>query len=325
MNHLQPTLAGRGHDVLVGHHQADDAAVVRVPSDGPLVLTTDVIAPLVDEADVFGRIAAANALSDVYAMGGQPSYALNLAFFPRDQLPNRILVDILNGATATCRQADVAIVGGHTVVNPDLKYGLAVVGSIATTPWSNDCGRAGQHLVLSKALGTGMIGTAVKKGQAEPAWRSAAVASMTTLNREASAAGRRCGVSACTDVTGFGLLGHLHNLARASRCAAEVLLPNLPILPGTIDCVRSGHIPGGTRANLRSMLPAIRQSDDVDPDSLLIAADAQTSGGLLMAVDADSSESLVDDLRSTDHRAAVIGQLVAADTVHRPGDLVVRN
>ncbi|MEM9493471.1 MAG: selenide, water dikinase SelD, partial [Myxococcota bacterium] len=197
-------------DVLVSTEFADDAAVVRIGGDErrALVMTADVIAPLVDDPEQFGEIAATNAISDVYAMGGRPLFALNLAFFPDDELPLDILGQILQGGARACKRMGVAIVGGHTVRDGDIKYGLSVVGEVnADAVLSNRGARPGQALVLSKALGTGIIGTAIKKGLASAAEASAAVASMTSHNGLALEVARQFRVSACTDVTGFGLLG----------------------------------------------------------------------------------------------------------------------
>ena len=205
-------------DIVVDHELSDDAAVVRAAAGRDLVLTADVIAPLVDDPDAFGAIAAANAMSDVWAMGGEPRFALNLVFFPDDQLPLEVLDAILAGGARTCARAGVAIVGGHSVRDAELKYGLSVTGEVATSAlWSNRTAEPGQVLVLTKALGTGVIGQAIKKGVASPAAAAAAIESMTTLNQGAARVGHAHGVTSATDITGFGLLGHLHKLARASH------------------------------------------------------------------------------------------------------------
>jgi len=303
----------------VGIEWADDAAVVRLPndSDHALVLTTDTIAPLVDDPFCFGQIAAANALSDVYAMGGTPLYALNLVFFPDDKLPLTVLVEIMNGAAATCREAGVPIVGGHTVRNGDVKFGLAVTGQIATngngeSVLANTKATEGQVLVISKALGTGVLGTGIKSGEATTQQQAAAIASMCKLNRDALQIGRQFGVSACTDVTGFGLLGHLRNIVRGSGLCAHLDMRALPLLPGALELARAGRIPGGSKANLDfvdNMLIG-RQLDNEEAELLtILAADAQTSGGLLMSFDPPQAKKACAALCESGHAAACIGEL----------------
>jgi selenide,water dikinase len=216
----------RAAGVAIDHALKDDAAVVAGPSPGRgLVLTADVIAPLVDDPVAFGAIAACNAISDVYAMGGEPRFALNLAFFCDDKLPLDVLIEIQRGAAEMCALAGVAVVGGHTVRDPEPKFGLSVTGEVDLDGvWANTSARAGQVLVLTKALGTGILSQAIKSELASPDEIAAAIGSMTTLNRDAAAVGHACGVTAATDVTGFGLLGHLRNLLRGSLLAASCLL-----------------------------------------------------------------------------------------------------
>ena len=210
-------------DVVVDHAYSDDAAIVRVAGGRDLVLTADVIAPLVDDPEAFGAIAAANSLSDVWAMGGEPRFALNLVFFPDDVLPLEVLDRILAGGARMCREAGVAIVGGHTVRDPEPKFGLSVTGDVGPGElWTNRTAQPGQALVLTKALGTGVLGQAIKKGLASEAAIAAAITSMTTLNASAARIGHAHGVTSATDVTGFGLLGHLRNIVRGSNVAATV-------------------------------------------------------------------------------------------------------
>ncbi len=301
---------------MVGSEFSDDAAVVRLPGDDSraLVLTTDVIAPLVDEPEAFGAIAACNALSDVYAMGGTPLYALNLVFFPDDKLPLEILSAIMRGAAETCREAGVPVVGGHTVRDQEVKFGLAVTGEVPPDRvLSNRGARAGQHLVLTKALGTGVLGSAIKKGVASAAEHDAAVRSMRRLNAEALAIGLRHGASSCTDVTGFGLLGHLRNILLGSDLCAFIDVDRVPLLPGALAHAEAGQIPGGSRANKRFLDPSLRVPDHVSETLALLLADAQTSGGLLLCLDAEHSEAAVEALRATDHEAATVGVLARAD------------
>ncbi len=317
---------------MVGREYSDDAAVVRLGSghaggERALVLTADVIAPLVDDPEAFGAIAATNAASDVYAMGGTPLYALNLAFFPEERLPLEILQAILTGGARAAEAMGVAIVGGHTVRDVDIKYGLSVTGEVPVDgAWHNRGGRPGQVLVLTKALGTGVIGTAIKRDRATAAEAKAAIASMTTSNGPAAAIGRRHGVSACTDVTGFGLLGHLRNIVRGSGVDAVVDVAALPLLPGALEHARAGLIPGGSKANLTFLEPTLRRrrGSAGEPDELLVglAADAQTSGGLLLCVAAERADALVRELRDTGLPAAVIGELRAREPTRAASNAV---
>jgi selenide,water dikinase len=316
--------------VLVAHDYADDAAVVMHPDGQALVLTADVIAPLVDDPDAFGAIAAANAMSDVWAMGGEPRFALNLVFFPDDQLSLDVLEAILGGAAKTCAAAGVAIVGGHTVRDPEVKFGLSVTGVVAPgAVLSNRGARPGQALVLTKALGTGVIGQAIKHGDATADEIAAAISSMTTLNRDALAAARRAGVTAATDVTGFGLFGHLRNIVRGSGVAATIDLDALPRLPGAERHAAAGRIPGGSKANRNFLAPMLTWSDGAPVDAatpaepagrelaLALACDAQTSGGLLLCVPPDRATSCVDDLRGLGLPAAIVGEIRNDDTPPR--------
>ncbi|HKE20628.1 MAG TPA: selenide, water dikinase SelD [Kofleriaceae bacterium] len=304
--------------VLVSTDFADDAAVVRLGggADPALVMTADVIAPLVDDPETFGRIAATNAISDVYAMGGRPLYALNLVFFPDDLLPFSVLEGILRGGAAACAEAGVAIVGGHTVRDAEVKYGLSVTGVVDPAALlSNRTAQAGQRLVLSKALGTGIIGQAIKKGVASAAEASAAVESMTTHNRGALEAARRAGVTSCTDVTGFGLLGHLRNILRGSGLRAAIDLSALPLLAGAREYAAAGLVPAGSKSNLEFIGPSLRGRDGLGPDgelALLLACDAQTSGGLLLTVPGAAAAQLVADLGAQGLPAADVGELLPA-------------
>src|SRR5688500_9161002 len=255
-------------DVIVDRDHGDDAAVVRGTGSSALVLTADVIAPIVDDPALFGAIAATNAMSDVWAMGGTPRFGIALAFFPDEQLPLEVLAAILRGGADACARADVAIVGGHTVRDPELKYGVSVSGEVAPDAvLSNRTARAGQSVVLTKALGTGILSQAIKKQLATDDELAAAAASMTTINGPAVAAARRFGVTAATDVTGFGLIGHLRNVLKGSGLAATVELDALPALPGARRHLAAGLLPGGSRANREFAAPHVRvtrTADDTD-------------------------------------------------------------
>jgi len=315
-------------EILVDHELSDDAAVVRMASGRNLVLTADVIAPLVDDPATFGAIAAANSMSDVWAMGGEPRFALNLVFFPDEQLPLEVLDAILAGAARTCSEAGVAVVGGHSVRDPELKFGLSVTGEVGPDElWSNRTAVAGQTLVLTKALGTGVIGQAIKKGIASEAAAAAAISSMVTLNRSAAQIGHAHGATAATDITGFGLLGHLRNVLRGSQVAATIDLAALPILLDAKELMRAKVCPGGSKANRAHVAADVAWSDgapliaeppadseDSDREVLAsLACDAQTSGGLLLCVPAAHTEACVEELRSAGLPGAAIGTLRPID------------
>ncbi len=298
--------------VLVGLETGDDAAVFQVSPDLALVVTTDFFTPVVDDPYTFGAIAAANALSDVYAMGGEPMMAINLVAFPIKELPGWVLGEILRGGSDKAREAGIAILGGHSIDDHEPKYGLAVTGSVHPDQIvRNRGGRVGDRLVLTKPLGTGIITTAVKHAVAPPEAESAAVASMLNLNAAAASVMRAVGVHAATDVTGFGLLGHLHYLARASDVAARIDAAAVPLLPEAERLADAGEVPGGTRNNERFLASRVRWGSGISPARQVVLSDAQTSGGLLMAVPEETSGRLLAELGHRSVAAAVIGELVA--------------
>lgn len=307
-------------DVVVDHEFNDDAAIVHHAAGRDLVLTADVIAPLVDDPHAFGEIAATNAMSDVWAMGGEPRFALNLVFFSDEQLPLTVLEDILAGGAAACKRAGVAVVGGHSVRDPEVKFGLSVTGEVEPDKlWSNRTARAGQALILSKALGTGILGQAIKKQVASPDAAAAAIRSMTTLNRDAAAIGHAHGVTAATDVTGFGLLNHLRNILRGSNLSATIELAALPALPDAVAHLRADLCPAGSKANRQFAAPDTRWADGAalaadrgEGEAELLASlacDAQTSGGLLLCVQADRANACVSELQRAGLPAAIVGAL----------------
>jgi selenide,water dikinase len=325
LSHVLETLGKRGAntDVLVDLDFSDDAAVVKTRPGRDLVLTADVIAPLVDDPEAFGAIAATNAMSDVWAMGGEPRFALNLVFFPDDEIPIDVLDKILAGGAKACTAAGVAIVGGHSV-RGELKYGMSITGDVAPDElWSNRTARAGQVLVLTKALGTGVIGQAIKKGVASSDAAAAAIRSMTTLNRDGARIGHAHGVTAATDITGFGLLNHLRNVVRGSNVAATVELDKLPLLPDAFEHMRAKLCPAGSKANRAHVAPHVAWKDgtafgaeggDSRAEILAsLACDAQTSGGLLLCVPADRADACVSELHSAGLPAAAIGTLHAQE------------
>ena len=282
---LEETIAalvpgGPGTDLMVGVEHGDDAAVVRVSPAMAIVVTADFFTPVVDDAYTFGRIAAANALSDVYAMGGTPLVAVNLLGWPRDTLPAGLAAEVLAGGLATGRAAGCHVAGGHSIDDPEPKYGMAVTGTADPAALLRiDAGRPGLPLTLTKPLGTGVLNAWHKAtGQVS----AAAVEVMTALNDQAAAQALAAGIRCATDVTGFGLLGHLFKLARASGVTAVLDRAAVPLIEGTRAAAAAGHMPGGSRRNLHWVLPHTDTGSATEED-LLLLADAQTSGGLLVA------------------------------------------
>jgi selenide,water dikinase len=303
LRHLPPVLDPLA---LVGLGLADDAAVYQVSDEVALVATVDYITPVVDDAFTWGGIAAANALSDVYAMGARPIFALNIVNFPRDTLPLEVLERVIQGGAAKVAEAGVPILGGHSVDDPEPKYGLVALGTVHPGRVMRNVGaRPGDWLVLTKPLGIGILTTAIKRGLASSATIDRAVTVMSTLNRAASEAMvANGGVHAATDVTGFGLLGHLSEMLGSGEVGATVDLDAVPVLVEAWDFVARDVVPGGTRRNLASVASVVDWSSRISAEQQLVLADAQTSGGLLMAVDPASAESLLTDLRNRGVSAA---------------------
>ncbi len=297
-------------DVLVGQETGDDAAVYRLRPDLALVVTTDFFTPIVDDAYTFGAIAAANALSDIYAMGAQPLMAVNLVAFPIKELGPELLADILRGGLDKVREAGIDILGGHSIDDREPKYGLAVTGTVhPDRVRRNRGGMPGDRLVLTKPLGTGVITTAIKHQVAPPASAAAAIAGMLRLNRDAADAMATVDVHAATDVTGFGLLGHLHYLARASGLAARVDAASVPFLPDAEMLADAGEVPGGTRSNERFLASRVRWPAQLPAARQVLLCDAQTSGGLLMAVPENDLEALLAALEVRNVAGSVVGEL----------------
>ena len=277
------TAGGTGvGDLVVGLEHGDDGAAVRIdegPGGRAVIATADFFTPVVDEAYDWGRIAAANALSDIYAMGGEPLLAINLLAWPRDKIPFELAAEVLRGGADVCLEAGTHLAGGHSIDDPEPKYGLAVTGfGNADTLLRNDAAEAGTALTLTKPLGLGVLNN---RHKATGQRFDQAIAAMTTLNREASRAAVEAGVRAATDVTGFGLLGHLYKMARASGVTAIVDSAAVPYLDDARDSLAQGFVPGGSRRNLDWVRPHL--DAHVDEDELVLLADAQTSGGLLVA------------------------------------------
>jgi selenide, water dikinase len=311
--------------ILIGHGTSDDAAIIRLTDDLALVETVDVFPPIVDDAYDYGRIAAANALSDIYAMGARPLNALSFVAWPIETLGHEPLARVFEGAVAICTEAGIAISGGHSIIDEEPKFGLFVTGTVHPGKIVSNAGaRAGDVLVLTKAIGTGVLTTAAKRGRIGREGLAEAVRSMTTLNRAAAEAMAEAGASAATDVTGFGLLGHLGNVLRASSAAAGALLgaairyDSVPLLAGVERFLADGLCPSGTRRNLDFCAPATRFADRLSEPERLLMADAQTSGGLLIAVSEARLPALLDALARREVAVrAVIGRIEAADVAGR--------
>jgi selenide, water dikinase len=290
-------------DLLVGLETGDDAAVVRIDGDVAVVATADFFTPVVDDAYDWGRIAAANALSDVYAMGGRPIVAVNLLAWPRGELPLELAAEVLRGGLSVASVATCHVGGGHSIDDAEPKYGMAVTGiADARRLMRNDAGRPGLPLTLTKPLGTGVLNSRHKAtGEVFPH----AVASMVELNRDAAAAALAQGARCATDVTGFGLLGHLHKLARASGVTAVLDSAAVPYLDGAREALRDGYVSGGTRRNLGWVSPSA-DLDSVDAAEALLLADAQTSGGLLVAGDVPGYPVVGELVRRRDDGVTVV-------------------
>ncbi len=302
--------------VLIGMPAGDDAGVYLLDERTALVQTVDVFTPPVDDPYVFGQIAAANSLSDVYAMGGRPITALSIVGFPAGKLPDEVLREILRGGLDKMAEAGVAVIGGHSIKENEIKAGFAVTGLIdPRRVATNAAARPGDRLVLTKPLGTGIIAFATRIGRAPPASAAAAVRCMAALNRRAAELMEQFEVHACTDVTGFGLLGHLKSMAAASKVDVELVWEDLPLLPGVLDCVAAGIVPGAVERNRESSADALAAVDGVEPAWIDILFDAQTSGGLLISLPGGAAEALVARLRAQGmEEASVVGRVVAEGT-----------
>lgn len=295
----------------MGTATSDDAAVWRLDDDRALVVTADFITPIHDDPRIWGRIAAANSVSDIYAMGGRPLFGLNLVGWNTDELSTEILLEVLQGAGEAAAEGGWITVGGHTVDDPEPKFGLAMVGEVHPDRILTNAGiRAGDSLVLTKALGAGIVATAMKAGRAPAEVVDAAVASMTRLNREAAARALEAGATGATDITGFGLLGHLRSMAEASKVDVELVASSVPVFPGVPELVAAGFVPGGSRRNLAWASERL-DAGGVDESVVIVLADAQTSGGLLFGAEPEAAEAAAEALRASGHAAAVIGTATA--------------
>tara|TARA_B100000315_G_scaffold260670_1_gene323878 strand:- start:4885 stop:5838 length:954 start_codon:yes stop_codon:yes gene_type:complete len=293
--------------VVVGFEDADDAAVVRLDGDRLLVQTVDFFTPIVDDPYDFGQIAAANSLSDIYAMGGKPMFALNIAAFPINDLPKEVFAEILKGGGDKAKEAGISIVGGHSIDDKEPKYGLVVTGDVDENQLvKNSTANPSDSLVLTKPLGTGIIATAIKKGVAEKSLIEEATAVMIQLNELASSLMAKHGASAATDVTGYGLLGHLLEMCRASQVSAEISFSNLPFIDGVENLALDGIIPGGTKRNFNYVSPKVNFRYELKEHQKLMVADAQTSGGLLISLPQDNAQKFVAEFNDNSPNPAVI-------------------
>lgn len=298
-------------NVLIGSNTADDCAVYRINDHQALVQTVDYFTPVVDDPFRYGEIAAANSLSDIYAMGCEPLIALNIIGFPKD-LPMEIMTRILQGGASKAAEAGIPIIGGHTIDDREPKYGLVVTALAEIDDIiANDGARVGDDLILTKPLGSGIGVTAVKENGGGEALVETLSTLMSTLNKDAATAMKTVSPHAVTDVTGFGLLGHLHEITTASKVGAKVWYDQVPLLPSLPELARKGHIPGGTRANIRFLEGDVLWDKEISEVGRLILCDAQTSGGLLIAVDVGESETLIRALQKAGTLAAHrIGRII---------------
>ncbi len=307
MRRLTPT---SNPDLLVGAVTGDDAAVWRLDDDRALVVTADFITPVVDDPRIWGQVAAVNAVSDVYAMGGKPLLALNLVGWNSSELSTDLLSEVLLGAQDIAEQAGFAIAGGHTVDDPEPKFGLAVVGEAKPgNLLTNADFKVGQKLLLSKPLGVGVITTAIKNDAASTEATQAAMQSMVLLNEKASQIALKFGATGATDVTGFGLLGHLGRAVEESKVGAQITTKEVLFLPETQELAEAGFVPGGSRRNLEWLDDRLEKGNCSETDVLLLA-DAQTSGGLLFGIDDSKAQDALDELVSSGHSASIIGSVI---------------
>ena len=307
MRRLTPT---SNPDLLVGAVTGDDAAVWRLDNNRALVVTADFITPVVDDPRIWGQVAAANAVSDIYAMGGKPLLGLNLVGWNSSELPTDLLLEVLLGAQDIAEQAGFAIAGGHTVDDPEPKFGLAVVGEAHPEHLLTNAGlKVGQKLLLSKPLGVGVITTAIKNDGASTETAQAAMKSMVMLNDTASQIALKFGATGATDVTGFGLLGHLGRAVEESKVGAQINTQEVLFLPETRELAEAGFIPGGSRRNLEWLNERLEKGD-CDETEVLLLADAQTSGGLLFGVDESKAQEALNELATSGHSASIIGSVI---------------
>ena len=304
----------RQHDpnVLVGFDTADDAGVYQLTPDVALVQTVDFFTPIVDDPYTFGQIAATNSLSDVYAMGGRPMTAMTLVCFP-EQGDVKVLEEMLAGGLSKMIEANCTVIGGHSIRDEEIKLGYSVTGSVHPgRVLTNSSAKPGDRLMFTKTIGTGVISTAIKRGHAKEAWVHAAVKAMTTLNKVAAdvVTSGSFKVNAMTDVTGFGLIGHVCEVARGSGASVQLFASKVPLLEGALECVQAGDIPGGLKANRNFAEGCVEYAEDVPDELRTLLYDPQTAGGLLISVAESDAEALLGALRKAGVPALEIGQVV---------------
>jgi selenide,water dikinase len=305
-------------DLLVGLETSDDAGVYRISDDLALIQTLDFFTPIVNDPYDFGRIAAANSLSDVYAMGGTPLTAMNIVCFPIKEMDKSVLKSILLGGLDVINKAGVSMLGGHSVEDPEIKYGLSVTGLVHPRKLLKNSGaRPGDLLVITKPLGTGILATALKARMLDPETISMVTELMAMLNKDASEVMIRVGVSACTDITGFGLIGHALEMAQGSKVAIRLYAEKVPIISEAVQFANMGLLPEGSHANQKFCSDHLRIEKGVDPVLVDLMADAQTSGGLLISVPEDRADLLVQGLKEKDVPSPeIIGQVLPGEEIH---------
>ena len=300
------------NSVISDYTSTDDAAVVRL-NDGKILLqTVDFFTPIIDDPYTFGQISAANSLSDIYAMGGIPLFALNIVAFPIQKLSHTILSEIMQGGADKADEAGIPIVGGHSIDDNEPKYGLVVTGEVSEKNiWVNTGAKPGDSLILTKPLGTGVIATAIKKEMASSSTIESAVKSMVMLNKKASETLQNFNPNAVTDITGFGLMGHLIEICKGSNVSSNINFSDINFLPGAIDLANEGIMPGGSKRNLEYAENYVKFSDSLSPTEKLLACDAQTSGGLLISIPNDEADQFIS---AYGHQAIKIGSIIEKDT-----------
>ncbi|MDX9905799.1 MAG: selenide, water dikinase SelD [Bacteroidales bacterium] len=304
--------AGFHPHVLVGNEQADDAAVYRINDQQAIVQTLDFFTPIVDDPYTFGAIAAANALSDIYAMGARPLFALNIAGFPSNRLPVEVLSQILKGASDKAAEAGIPVIGGHTVDDTEPKFGMVVTGIVHPDKiWRNSGARPGDVLILTKPIGTGILATAMKHGMADQQSINRTIELMLNLNKTAAEVMLDFPVSTATDITGFGVLGHLHEVISASRLDAEILANAVPVIPGAEEMAAAGIIPGGTINNLEFSNRFVKWDENISYVRKILLCDAQTSGGLLVSIPARFADNIIKNLSDKGINGVIIGRMSA--------------
>jgi len=304
-------------DLLVGFNTADDAGVFRINDRQALVQTVDFFPPIVDDPFDFGRIAAANALSDIYAMGGRPLTALNIVCFPSDDMPIEILSQVLRGGAEKIEEAGAVVVGGHSIKDKELKFGIAATGLIDPTRIiTNSHARVGDRLYLTKPLGTGLITTGIKRNAVGAELAAIVTAQMAQLNKKASELMLRFGAHAATDVTGYGLLGHVLEMAQASRVTIRIYSERLPLMPEALKLAEAGMIPAGSKANREYVQIYAAIPETVDENLVLVMFDAQTSGGLLISIPEERAELFEQESGKQNVFAQLVGQVESLGEVH---------